>query len=167
MPTQLIFAMQSQQQTNWCWAAVSVSVANYFNTPGPQGGSWQQCDVANAEFGQTTCCQDGSTSLCNRDWYLDRALTRVNHLAGPPQTGPGLYSYIQQEIDANRPVPVRIGWYGDGGHFLALSGYDDTNGNQIVDVEDPWYGPSTYDYNAFCTAYQSGAGAWTHTYPVA
>jgi len=167
MPNPLPFFMQHQEQTNWCWAAVSVSIANYFSTPGPSGGPWRQCDVANAELGQSTCCSNGSTSDCNQDWYLDRALTRVSHLAGPVTPAPESFTYVQLEITAQRPVGVRIGWYGGGGHFVAVTGYDDTNGAQQVDIEDPWYGPSTYDYGSFVSAYQSGAGQWTHTYPVA
>jgi hypothetical protein len=167
MSNQIPFPMQSQQQSNWCWAAVSASVASYYNTPGPSGRPWQQCEIANAEFGVATCCQNGSSIVCNKDWYLDKALQRVNHLAGPATPGPAPFASITQEIDSNHLVGVRIGWYGDGGHFVALSGYDDTNGNQIVDVEDPIYGPSTYDYSVFCTAYQSGTGAWTNTYPIA
>lgn len=167
MPSQLTFTMQTQQQTNWCWAAVSTSVANYFNSPGPSGGPWQQCEVVNAEVAQNTCCSDGATPSCNTDGYLDLALTRVGHLAAPPTAGASPFAYVQQEIGHLRPVGVRIGWIGRGGHFVALSGFDDSNGTQFLDVEDPWYGPSTYVYNAFATAYQNGAGTWTHTYPIA
>jgi hypothetical protein len=50
---------------------------------------------------------------------------------------------------------------------VCVTGYDDSTGTQFVNVDDPWYGPSTYEHTAFCTAYQSGAGGWTHTYPIA
>lgn len=167
MPNHLVFTMQHQQQTNWCWAAVSTSIANFFGTSGPGGGAWFQCDVANGELGQTGCCGNGGTPACNQDWYLDLALKRVSHLAGPATSGPASFSYIMNEIDARRPVGVRIGWNDGGGHFVALTGYDETNGAQELDIEDPWYGPSTYDYGTFVSSYQAGAGQWTHTYPVA
>jgi hypothetical protein len=167
MSKQLGFTMQSQQQTEWCWAAVATSIAGYFNSAGPSGGPWRQCEVVNIVRSDTTCCQNGTTPNCNHDDRLDSALTVVHHLAGPVNPNPISYVGISQEVDNNRPVAVRIGWYGDGGHFVALSGYDDSGGAQVVDVEDPWYGPSTYDYAQFCTGYQSGAGKWTHTYPVA
>jgi hypothetical protein len=163
------FVMQQQNQTNWCWAAVSASVSNFFGGPAsPSGGPWQQCDVANCALGQTNCCQaqNAGGAACNKDWYLEQGLACVSHLASPPVSGPSPYSFVQQEITSNHPVGVRIGWYGGGGHFVALSGYDDSTGTQFVDVEDPWYGPSTYDYNSFSTAYQSGAGGWTDTYPI-
>jgi hypothetical protein len=164
---QLAFAMQSQLQSNWCWAAVSASVAQFFGSASPSGAAWQQCSVANAELGQTTCCTNGTTSACNQDWKLDLALTRVGHLAGPVVVGPVAFTDVEGEVDGGRPVGVRIGWYGGGGHFVVISGYDDTNGGQQIDIEDPYYGPSTYDYNTFQSGYQSGAGQWTHTYPIA
>ena len=34
---QLTFAMETQKQTNWCWAAVAVSVANFFGRPDRYG----------------------------------------------------------------------------------------------------------------------------------
>lgn len=164
----LAFTMQTQQQTEWCWAAVSASISSYFaNPPGPSGGPWQQCEVASCALSMPNCCPPGSNPASNQDWYLEKGLTCVNHLSGPPVPGPSPYAYVQQEINSNHPVAVRIGWYNDGGHFVCLSGYDDSSGTQYVDVEDPYYGHSTYDYNAFSTAYQNGAGGWTDTYPVA
>jgi Papain-like cysteine protease AvrRpt2 len=167
MPQKLSFIMQSQQQTEWCWAAVSASVAGFFNSLGPAGTPWKQCEVANKVRNDTTCCQNGASSNCNHDDLLDSALTVVGHLVGPVAANPLLFPGVENEINLNRPVALRIGWYSGGGHFVAIDGYDDTGGVQIVDVEDPWYGPSTYDYTQFCTGYQSGAGQWTHTYPVA
>ena len=40
------FVMQHQQQTQWCWAAVSVSVSHYYS---PWSG-WTQCAMVNAEL---------------------------------------------------------------------------------------------------------------------
>jgi len=166
MPNQINFAMQQQQQTEWCWAAVSSSVSGFYGAPaGPSGGPWQQCEVVNYEQGQTTCCQNGSTAQCNVPWYLEKGLNTVGHLAGPPTPSAEAFLYVQTEINGGRPVGVRIGWSGGGGHFVVLRGYDDTNGSQLLDVEDPWYGSSIVDYTAFSTSYQ-GSGTWTDTYPI-
>src|SRR5204863_1759343 len=72
----LDFSMQHQQQTNWCWAAVSTSVALFFN---PSSG-WTQCAVANGELNRNDCCGAGASGPCNVYGYLDTALTRVGHL---------------------------------------------------------------------------------------
>ena len=153
----LPFMMQSQSQSEWCWAAVAASVSHFFNASSP----WTQCTLVNAELGQTTCCQDGSTPQCNQPWYLDQALSQTGNLASW-SAGTSAYATLVQEVDAGRPLGVRIGWPGpdNGGHFVVLDGYTDPN---TVDVQDPWYGHSVSDYNAFCTQYQ-GNGTWTHSY---
>jgi hypothetical protein len=165
---QLAFVMDPQRQSEWCWAAVSASVASYYGTAGPSGGPWQQCELANAELGQTTCCANGATAQCNRDDTLDTALTRVGHLASAAYSAPALFSDVQLEIGANHLVGVRVQWHASGtGHFVIIRGCDDSGGMQNLDIEDPYYGSSTYDYSAFVVGYQSGGGGWTHTYPIA
>ncbi len=153
----LNFSMQHQQQTNWCWSAVATSTSLFYST----ASQWTQCELANQELNQTTCCQDGSTTQCNQDWFLDRALTRTSNLLNWA-TGTISFAVLRQQIDSQRAVGVRIGWNTGGGHFVVLDGYNTING-QSVSVRDPWYGDSTYTYSSFSTQYQ-GTGSWTHTY---
>src|SRR3954447_18371272 len=60
------FAMQPQEQTEWCWAAVSTSVAVFFGS-----GSWTQCQVASGELHPIDCCGADASGGCNKPWYLD------------------------------------------------------------------------------------------------
>jgi hypothetical protein len=155
----LDFEMQHQLETNWCWSAVSTSVSHFYNP----ASAWSQCSLANAELGETSCCADGSTAACNRDWYLDRALSRIGNLQSWAGAAVPL-SEVEHEVNAGRPLGVRIGWHGGGGHFVVLAGYDDPGtGPGFLRVEDPWYGQSRMAYSAFRNAYQ-GTGSWTHTY---
>jgi hypothetical protein len=156
LPSQgiLPFTVQHQLQSQWCWAAVTSSVANYYKNP-----AWTQCRIVNDRLGQTVCCGQGSSAACNRPWYLDQALSRVgdleNYIASPLSL-----AQIRTEIDAGRPVGVRIGWRNGGGHFVAIGGY---SGQNIVDVHDPYWGYSSVDYMTFRTNYR-GLGMWTHSY---
>jgi hypothetical protein len=152
----LPFTLQHQNETQWCWAAVTSSVAGYYQNP-----SWTQCNLANNQFGQTTCCSNGSSTVCNEPWYLDRALGTVRNLANFIAGALSL-TQIQSEIDAGRPIGVRIGWPGGGGHFVTITGYSDQN---VINVQDPWYAPqgAAVDYMTFRFVYQ-GSGQWTHTY---
>ncbi len=150
-------AMQPQLESQWCWAACSTSVSHLFDA----GSSWTQCRVVNAELAQTGCCQDGASGQCNRPWYLDRALTRTGNLAGQ-SAGTAPISRIRSELDAGRPIGIRIGWAGGGGHFVMISGcFDDATG--ILEVRDSIYGTSEISIAAFSSGYQ-GSGSWTHTY---
>lgn len=155
----LAFNMQTQQQSNWCWSAVSVSVAVFYNAATPWS---QQCVLAGQQLGQACCPAGTNVGVCDIPWYLDQALAQVGHLntwiAGSQAIGA-----IQIEINANRPLGVRIGWNSGGGHFVAISGYSSAPAGDTVTVEDPIFGQSTLPLAAFQMNYQS-TGTWTHTY---
>ena len=161
-PTQLGFAMQRQQQDNWCWAAVAVSVSDFYIPPSP----WTQCRIADAELDQAICCHDGASAACNQWWYLNRALDRTTHLVNWDE---GMISLkaITHEIDNGRPVGVRVEWAGGGGHFVVVAGYQlDPGGGHTIAVFDPW--PASGDtlaqaWDTFAGQYL-GTGRWTHTY---
>src|SRR5262249_3004010 len=128
------FAMQHQLQTQWCWAAVSASVTALHQQP------MTQCAIVNLTRSLNSCCQSGSSSSCNQPWYLDQALLKTGTLAR--MTAQYLpWSQLRSEIDAGKPVGVRMGWPNGGGHFLAVSGYDAQLG--IIAVADPWFGNSS------------------------
>lgn len=154
-PVLLSFAMQTQQQSNWCWSAVATSTSLFYNA----SSAWTQCAVVNDELGQTTCCADGSTTACNQAWFLERALTRTNNL-NDWQAGSLSASAIRSQLVAGRPLGVRIGWSGGGGHFVIVHGID---ASSTVTVSDSIYGTSTMSLSAFKTKYQ-GTGSWTHSY---
>lgn len=153
----LAFTMQAQQQTQWCWSAVATSVSHFYDA----SSTWTQCAPANAELGETTCCQDGSSAACNRSWYLDLALDEVGHLDAW-SSGAASFAGVRAEIDGGEPLGVRIGWSGGGGHFLVIEGYLDDATDQVA-VDDPWYGASDLAYSTLTTSYQ-GSGSWTHSY---
>ena len=157
----LDFAIQAQQQNNWCWAATSASVASYFEP----ATNWTQCAIADAEVGPADCCGAGAGGeTCNKPWFLDTALDRVGHFR---QFSGGALSTTQVgvELASSTPVGVRIGWNGGGGHFVIVRGrFRDDNGVEYVSVSDPWGGVnSDVTYNAFRNNYL-GAGTWTHSY---
>ena len=148
------FTMQPQQQTQWCWAANSVSVNLYYDAARGQ----TQCAVANTAMGQSTCCADGSTPQCNQPWFLDQALQIVGNL-NAWSSGQATLAAIKSEIDQCRPFCLRIAWNGGGGHFVTVYGYS----NRKLTIADPFYGNSVVAYATFPGSYQGG-GSWTDNY---
>ena len=106
-------AVEHQQQTNWCWAAVSNSVSNFYDA----ASTWTECSIVDAELGQSTCCTNGSSAACNQSWYLDKALTRVGRLQSWA-SGTLTFASVQSLINNGRPPCARQGWSGGGGHFM-------------------------------------------------
>ena len=148
--------MQSQQQSEWCWAAVSTSVALFYDAAAP----WTQCSVANTGLGQTTCCKDGGSSACNQPYYLSNGLEIVGH-SGPNFGQRPALDAIAEQIDAGRPIGLCIDWTAGGGHFVVVDGYDLETGQ--IDVKDPLFGPSVVEDASFPASYQGG-GTWSWTY---
>jgi hypothetical protein len=159
LPTwdRLSFNMQHQQQANWCWAAVSTSVSHYYNP----ASTWTQCAVANDQLGRTDCCGAGGSTSCNVYGFLDSALTTVGHLDHMVGSVASFQS-VDDEVDAGRPIGIRVAWSGGGAHFLAIIGYLEDAPNYVA-VDDPIYGKSDLTYATLQTSYQ-GSGSWTHTY---
>ena len=150
---------QHQQQTEWCWSASTVSITEYLDPT----ATWTQCSLVNRAFSQTTCCQNGGSAACNQPWYPDQALTITGHLAATTNASATLATVVN-EIDNNHPVSIAIYWTGGGGHNPVIAGYDKANAaNPTIDLQDPWYGPSTQDFNTFPSTYQGGA-TWGVTY---
>jgi hypothetical protein len=159
----LTFSIQKQLQTNWCWAAVSTSVSHFYNA----ASTWTQCKVANQAWGRKDCCSDpaaaSDVNRCNAPWYLDRALTITGNL-DRVELRSLTFNEIQSEIGAKKPIGVRVGWYGRGGHFLVIRGWIvGETGTEYIELADPIYLNSQIPYADFASSYQSG-GDWTTSY---
>jgi len=151
------FDMRAQRLREWCWAAVSVSIEALYD----RQSTLTECKIAAAELG-LDCC--GSAQQCNRVNRLDLPLKRLGRLRGKAASRLLSFEEVQKEIDAGRPVAVRVGWREGGGHFLVICGYHVTpSGVQQLLLGDSFYGDSRTNYDHFCAAYQ-GSGTWTHTF---
>src|SRR5258707_1146304 len=155
---EILFDMQPQQESNWCWAATSTSVAQFYN---PSSG-WTQCLVANGELSRTDCCGTGASGACNVPWYLDTALQLVGRL-DHWNTSVVTIAHIDAEVTYARPLCLRVAWSGGGAHFLAIRGHFVSGGTDFISVDDPIYGKSDVNYSVLKTSYQ-GSGTWTHSY---
>lgn len=159
----LSFAMEVQEEDQWCWAAVAVSVARFFD---PATG-WTQCLLACAEFERSDCCDPAHRDDCDKPWYLNRALARTDNLAAPTHVGPRTFAEVAGEIDAGRPAGCRIEWRGgDEGHFVVIGGWlKAASGKEYVDVFDPKFGFDQIPYAELRDAYRF-TGRWEHSYAV-
>jgi hypothetical protein len=159
----LPFAMQYQEQGNWCWAAVATSVARFFNSRTTR----TQCNIADAELKRTDCCGAGAGGACNVYGYLASALNRVGHLKAWRPSGAATPAELKTEIDNGRPLCLRVAWASGGAHFLAVVGYlpgsAQLTGSDLVAVEDSRWGSSNVPYDVLRESYRLD-GRWTDSY---
>lgn len=155
----LAFAIQPQAQTQWCWAAVSSSVADYYAPHTPPDPS--QCALASWAFSPNDCCASGGSSACNQPYLQSLALQHVGH-RNRSFSGPMTFSAIQAEIVAERPIAVSIAWNVAGGHAVTITGYATLSGVPSVLVRDPGDGGSA-SWIPLSTFPAGGSWNWTVT----
>lgn len=110
----LPFQTSIQEQTNWCWAAVSFAVARFYQPATP----WSQCQIASQELNLLCCGATGSRE-CNVYGYLNSSLAHVGHYNGGPSVGEPTLIDLQRAIDTGRPYCLRIAWQ-DGGPAVGI-----------------------------------------------
>ena len=156
--------MPMQLEPNWCWAAVTVSVNGLFSP----GSILSQCDVARPVLlaesqihPSVDCCTN--RDKCNIPAYLQDGLSWAGNLSHVEHACVDFVG-VTTELDAGRPVGVRIQWPDGGGHFLLIDGYREfSSGANQVHVADPYYGPSYVLYSSLVNGYQDD-GVWTDTF---
>lgn len=137
MQENLGFAVQTQQKREWCWAAVSVSLAGHLNT-----ASFTQCQFATHVTGDTCCPVDSYDGPAgNTPQVLPFVLLQVGLPTSPPDGPVGMDVLVQHIGGHRRPVPIQIRWKDtDVTHFVYIDGYI-TNPNNpdlnSVQVRDP------------------------------
>jgi hypothetical protein len=153
------FQVETQEESNWCWAAVTSAVDRYYHP----NSFLTQCEVVAETPTDVGACLDPDAH--NNAGVLEEALKNI----GMEQfvNGDIKFSTLQTEIDAGRPVCVAIDWEGGGTHFVVLCGYQQwTDGKsflETVDVADPFYPDSTCILTDFAESYH-GRGEWVQTY---
>ena len=148
--------IQTQQQSEWCWAACAVSIARYFNP----ASTMRQCDVVDLVDPVQDCCMNPSAH--NHPEGLTTAVRAVSSLRMSLDRALS-FDELRAEIDAGRPVCAAIAWRSGGGHAVLITGYRVLgSGSQHVHVEDPLNPASDLDFDEFSNAYY-GEGTWEAT----
>ncbi|UXI70196.1 C39 family peptidase [Tahibacter amnicola] len=154
----------NQEHSNWCWAATSVAVLNFY------GKYPSQCQVVNWARGINYAC--GNTTF---NW---------NNTANQPNSMYGVNGSIQSilnawtiksygyqfafnfqsvinEINGNHPFIMRYGWTSGGGHFIVGIGYWQYGSNWMMTM-NPWPGEGT-EWILHQDAVAAADHQWTHT----
>lgn len=132
----LRFRIQRQQQSQWCWAAVSSSIRRYYQP----ASTLSQVDLVNQRRGRTDCGQAGpgaDGARCNIPDNTSAVIDGLGHLA-QMQNNSVPYANLRSELAAGRPIFIRIEWDGGGRHATVAAGVED---GEFVIICDP--GPAS------------------------
>jgi hypothetical protein len=140
----LPFTIQTQQCSNWCWAAVVSSIAAFANASQQP----QQCEVVDQEAFSPNdpspgCCDPGNACVpkdsscpCNRTCSVETALQDYGLLTGSTD-GPSTddFAAITQQIDQSAVVVLQVvdRSNADLVHAMVAYGYLGPDNLQIAD----------------------------------
>jgi hypothetical protein len=158
---------------DWCWAAVSLGVAKGYKNL----AKTEQCVIVtlihnqdNGHAGAINCCLPPSHELikCNTAHTLKEPLAphharTLKH--DDPSPDHRIFKFIKDEIDAGRPVAVRI-QFSDAnkrGHFVVVAGYVLPNTLLVWDPDQKLNKPKEVPFEEFRDKY-GGAGMWDQSY---
>jgi hypothetical protein len=141
-----------QEQSLWCWAAVSKTVLNEAGH-----GTPTQCQLVKWGKGTSTCANVAGSFGANVGSAL--VLGGIGS-AGNVANVAISYPTVQTEINADRVVLVFWAWDSDPtgiGHMIALRGYN-TNGATVSYI-DPRF--STFQSNLYSWVANNSTSTWT------
>jgi hypothetical protein len=121
---------------------------------------FHQCQIANKVLKRKDCC--AAPIPCNEPQVLAELLQTIGAWR-TTLNRPLTFDEVRQEIDADRPLCVRIEWPSGGGHAVVIRGYRVlASGALQVYVADPLYPSSLVDFDEFTFSYY-GDGEWVET----
>jgi hypothetical protein len=145
-PNPLPFQLDEQKCGEWCWAAVSVAIGQYYED---QACPREQCQLVSRilQVGKD-CCEDcdcslGSLEACNQPQNLGFVLNRIGHgRDGTDGLQTMKFSEIQTEINNGCPITVSIEWQEPAapGHAIVIYGYTT---DRVLVIADPKAPPGT------------------------
>jgi hypothetical protein len=143
--------MAGQEETNWCWSAVTQAVLLFLrgkaltqeeiaSEHARQSGKPYVCGPPNRKKTLGGNCSDAACHGSCNDAHILRIVLKEQGCYGGLLSSDAAPSFaqIQAEIDSGRPVACRIHWSGGGGHFVLVSGWTiGADGVERVHILDP------------------------------
>lgn len=128
------FQIEQQLMSQWCWAAVAVSVRKFYDPL----FMMSQRDFVGGELNLPPCSQS-PFDFCNQRHSLQLALNSLkvfrNKLDGPCRA-----KGIITEISSGRPIGCQLVRDGIDGHYIVIKGVSGTGNNMRVEIADPMDG---------------------------
>jgi hypothetical protein len=149
--------VEHQQRTNWCWAAIAVSLARHYGT-----GAFTQDEVAAGVFGiMGSNAAHAVDDRANSVALLDDALRFVGcHASWTP--GRPVLADIARELAGKRPPCVCLEWSSGDAHYVVVTGCVGSSGE--LTIGDPLHGTSMQLFHAFPATYRSAGAVWRGVY---
>lgn len=156
-----VFNIERQMMSKWCWAACTVSICKYYNSP--QISQKQLvAQVNNKPF----CATGPLIPFCNDPADLGDALRAVGHLSASFESQLSEGTMVDS-LNARQPVGCQLYLpYLGGGHaVIVYACYRSSDGSYIFRVADPADGALLImRYQEIQSNYRGSTGRWLRSY---
>ena len=154
-----------QEQDQWCWAADSKCILDYYGFPQTQCSivDYARITKGGTYFGSNNCCP--KTTSCNKpneidyDYGIKGMLDHFGKIQSTVVQGPITIANVMAELKAEKPFVLGIMWTAGGGHVVVGCAYNQATGS--ITMMDSWQnnGMTTKKYSGTASiSTNSGAG---------
>ena len=151
------YIIDRQLQSNWCWAAVTASLARFYQ----KDPIADQAKLVYSIFNQECYCNGKGCGTCNRPWYVGEALDHLDILQNAV-AAPVSQKELMAELKYNRPVVIVVKWQQSStGHILVVSGF--TRNHQFLTWDSRGPDMRLLPFKDLCTGYE-GKSVWVNTF---
>ena len=168
----LTFSIQTQECSEWCWAAAVSSIASFVNSPQLPG----QCEVVDKQcfdpvfapspgccLANNRCVPKNAQCICNQTSSIGRALSAYNLLTGSAEgqiPSAGDFDTITRQIDQSCVVVIQVVDRSNPElvHVMVVFGF---SGLDDLMIGDPMDGNSShYSYSHLIAAPGGSPSGW-------
>ena len=128
----LIVPVVGQEQSEWCWAT-STKMAYEYDSPLPRV---IECQEANIAFGQTSCCTNGGSAVCDQGDGGPQSYYNFSYFSAPATM---TWDQLRYQVwSVNKPFMFGWDWVGGGAHIMVVTGYAaGPRGSEMVEINNP------------------------------
>jgi hypothetical protein len=146
---------QLQEDTLWCWAAVSSMVSVFYAQHRNTGMAFTQCQVASRTLARPCCPSPPAPPQCHFQQNMQKALSMVGHFSNRAEPSND-FSLVIAEITAGRPLCAAFQYNMGTLHYLLITG---CNPQQMaIALIDSASGVLTF--GPYSNLLQNNAGSW-------
>ncbi|MCA9917510.1 MAG: C39 family peptidase, partial [Anaerolineales bacterium] len=154
--------VEEQQKQNWCWAASTLSVIEFYDPM----NQLTQSQIVTKKYG-TEADQGAWMNDYLKDYYPHH-LDHSYFLKDRADLGKGTFiskedqeldcDFLRKQINNGNPMGLDIQWANGGGHAVMLTGIQPRTGELIIN--DPWSGLVFITYEDFVNGKYLTNGSW-------
>jgi hypothetical protein len=156
------FPIERQRMSNWCWAACTTAISNFYE----EERRFTQGQLVAKMLNMPICRSISPSIMCNKKKDYGAALDNMGHLSNHTIEGPLSSDQLLAALRTGRPIGCQMDIPQIGGHAVVIiSGKTDSNNRLFLRVADPSDGSIlVMSFSSMRNNFRATGGRWVRTY---